>query len=170
MRDSTRLQILKLLTTHLETIRTVNGYQHDLVGKVFRGRATFGTQDPLPAVTILEALNPDREPRSAGNGLMIHDDWVLLIQGWTNDGPPNAPTDPAHLLMADVKMALGQILTEGTPQSPNQSYMLGGAIADLRVEPGTVRPPDESSARSYFYLRAVVGVAESLKDPYAAAL
>lgn len=170
MRDSTRLQILKLLTTHLETIRVANGYQHDLVGKVFRGRATFGAQEPLPAVTILEALNPDREPRTAGNGIEIQDDWILLIQGWAPDGEPNAPTDPAHRLMADVKMALGQILTEGTPQSPNQSYMLGGAIADLRVEPGTVRPPDESSARSYFFLRAVVGVAESLKDPYAAAL
>jgi hypothetical protein len=47
--------------------------------------------------------------------------------------------------------------------------MLGGAIDGLRIEPGTVRPPDETSARSYFYLRVVVDVAESLEDPYAAA-
>lgn len=169
MADSKRLQILKALTAHLETIRPVNGYQHDLLGRVYRGRGAFGSETALPCLSILEALNPDRAPREAGAGLRIKDDWILLIQGWTDTGDENHPTDEAHNLMADVKKALGVLMNEPSPTLPNPSYMLGGIIEGLRVEPGTVRPPDETSARSYFFLRAVVEVAESLEDPYAAA-
>lgn len=169
MADSKRLQVLKALTAHLETITLENGYQHALAGRVYRGRAVFGAETPLPCVSILEALNPDRNPREAGAGIQTLDSWILLIQGWTEDGAEASPTDPAHNLMADVKKALGQLMRDGSPTNPNPSYMLGGMIEGLRVEPGTVRPPDENSARSYFYLRAVVEIAESLEDPYTAA-
>lgn len=169
MADSKRLQILKALSAHFETITPANGYQVDLTNRVYRGRATFASETALPCVAILETLNPDRAPREAGAGLRIKDDWILLIQGWTENGSDEHPTDEVHNLMADVKKALGVLMREPTPTQPNSSYMLGGVIEGLRVEPGTVRPPDESSARSYFFLRAVVEVAESLEDPYAAA-
>lgn len=169
MADSKRLQILKALTAHLETILQINGYQHDLAGRVYRGRGLFGAETPLPCVTIMEGLNPDREPREAGNGLRIKDEWILLVQGWADSGSDLHPTDEAHNLMADVKKALGLLMREPTPTTVNPCYMLGGIIEGLRVEPGTVRPPDETSARSYFFLRVVVDVAESLEDPYAAA-
>ena len=175
MADSKRLQILKALTAHFETITVLNGYQFDLAGRVYRGRSTFGSETALPCITILEALNPDRNPFEAGEGIRLKDSWILLVQGWTDDGdgdgagPNPHPTDDAHNLMADVKKAIGVLMREPTPTQPNPSYMLGGAIDGLRVEPGTVRPPDETSARSYFFLRVVIEVAESLEDPYAAA-
>jgi hypothetical protein len=167
--DSKRLQILKALTAHLEGIQHINGYQNDLDGRVYRGRAVFGAETPLPCVTIVEALNPDRNPLEAGDGLAQKDFWILLIQGWAESGSDEHPTDEAHNLMADVKKALGKIMDSGSPHNPNPSYMLGGIIEGFRTEPGTVRPPDENSARSYFYLRAVVEVVETLEDPFAAA-
>jgi hypothetical protein len=167
--DSKRLQILKALTAHLETIEVANGYQHNLQKRIFRGRATFGSETPLPCVALIEALNPDRNPMEAGAGLQQKDSWIVLVQGWTDSGSEEHPTDEAHNLMADVKKALGKILNEGSPHNPNASYMLGGVIDGLRVEPGVVRPPDELSARAYFYLRVVIEVAETLEDPFAAA-
>lgn len=164
MADSKRLTILKRLTAHLETITTANGYQHDLQGSVYRGRSVFGDDTPLPCLSIVEALNPDREPRIAGSGITQNEDWVLPIQGWVDDDADN-PTDPAHNLMADVKKALGLLIKDTYPE-PNPAYMLGGIVSSVRIEPGTVRPPDESSARAYFYLRVVVGVTEELDDPY----
>lgn len=164
MADSKRLTILKALSAHLETITVANGYQHDLAGSVYRGRAAFGDDTPLPCLSILEPLNPDRDPRPAGAGIVQKEEWVLLIQGWVDDDEDN-PTDPAHNLMADVKKALGQVMRDTYPTA-NPVYMLGGVIESLRIEPGTVRPPDENSARAYFYLRAVVGVTEDLDDPY----
>lgn len=172
MTDPKRLVILKALTAHLAAINPGNGFQHDLTGRVFRGRSGFSSETPLPCLSILEAYNPDRSPLDAGAGLSQKDQWVLLVSGWTDyDGDDTLGQEPsvdaAHRLMADVKKALGSILDPGpTPHNPNPSYMLGDVIEGLRVEPGTVRPPDETSNRSYFYLRIVVEVAERLDDPY----
>ena len=170
MPDSKRLQILKALTAHLETVSVTNVTPAlTLAGRVYRGRNTFGSETLLPCVSLLEGLNPDRVPFEAGEGVRTKDSWILLIQGWVDSESEAHPTDEAHNLMADVKKALGRIVNPGLPHSPNPSYMLGGIIDGMRVEPGTVRPPDETSTRSYFFLRVVVEVAESLEDPYAAA-
>lgn len=169
MADSKRLRILKTLTTYLDsTIRTGSGrpYQHDLQGRVTRGRSYFGDEQSLPHINILESPDGDQDPVEAGQGIAQKSQWILLINGWVDDNPI-APTDPAHNLMADVKMALGQLLLPGSPHDRNPNYLLGGLVTDLLVEPGIVRPPDELSARAYFYLRVVVGVAERLDDPYA---
>lgn len=171
MSDSKRLVILKALTAHLAAITPANGYQHDLTARVYRGRAGFSAETLLPCLSILEAYNPDRNPLEAGDSLFQKDQWILLVSGWTDyDGDDTLgeepSTDAAHRLMADVKKALGKIIDPGEPHNRNSSYMLGGVIEGLRVEPGTVRPPDETSARSYFYLRIVVEVAERLDDPY----
>lgn len=171
MLDSKRLIILKDLTALLQGITPANGYQHDLstvgdVVRVYRGRTSFGEETELPAVTILEPLNPDREPVVTDQGLRQVDSWVLLVQGWALDDEDN-PTDAAHLLMADVKKRLAEIARESEHFSAaNPLYMLGGKVAGIFIEPGTVRPPDENSARAFFYLRIVLKVAERLDNPY----
>lgn len=171
--DPRRLRILKALTALLETITETAGYSHTLTPvsaterRVYRGRATFGDNDSLPCVSILESLNPDREPALGGENLVRKDNWILLVQGWTEkDETEVHPTDSAHYLMADVSKCLGQILNNGGEGPASEHYMLGGEIDEFSVEPGVVRPPDETSSRSYFYLRVVVGVAERLDDPY----
>ena len=171
MTDSKRLIILKELTTLLQGITPANGYQHDLstvdgVVRVYRGRVTFGNETDVPAINILEPLNPDREPSVTDQGRVQQDRWVLLIQGWALDDESN-PTDPAHLLMADVKKRLSEICRESEHfQLPNPLYMLGGKVAAIFIEPGTVRPPDENSSRAFFFLRIVLNVVEHLGDPY----
>jgi hypothetical protein len=172
MSDSKRLATLKALTAHLEAEITVaNGYKHDLAGAVFRGRAKFDDDDPLPMISILESPNPDRFPNRAGEHDNIRvdqrDNWTLLLQGWAKDDKLN-PTDPAYDLMADVKKALALLVKErpeyGTGVHPN--YRLGGLILGLEYEPGTVRPPDEQSTKAFFWMRVILHFSEDFNDPY----
>lgn len=163
MADPKRLVILKALCAHIEAqVRISNGFQHDLQGRVFRGRSVFGQDDPLPMVSVLEAPRPDQDLVTAKNGMQL-DDWPLYFQGWAQDDPSN-PTDPAYRLAADVKQALAMLIDRRPESAPY--YLLGDLILDLAISPGTVRPPDQVSSWAYFYLPVTVKLKESLTDPY----
>lgn len=166
MAESERLAVVKWLTDYLET--EVNGagdYSHDLADSVFRGRLRFGEDDPLPRVSILEGLNPDRLPDAAGNGHTVQtDQWILLIQGQVKDDAAN-PTDPAHALLADVKAALGKLRRQMIDES-NFEDTPWKAVANLGIEPGTVRPPDDVSDKAFFWMRIVLKIVEEVDDPY----
>lgn len=169
MTDPLRLTILKALTTMLETDITVaNGYNYDLTGAVFRGRLVFNDDtDPLPSLSILEApvLEPSIDYTGDGHGQAGM--WRLLVQGWAKDDVQN-PTDPAHLLMYDVKRCLRQMVDRN-----NTSRYLLGKRADGRtplirkaeVGFGLVRPPTPNvSSRAFFYLPIELGVVETADD------
>lgn len=153
MADTKRLLILKALTTLLETTPGVQ--------LVSRGRTTFGDRDPLPRITIVEALNPDREMAPASDRPQQKDGWVLLLLGHAQDDRDH-PTDPAHNLMGEVKKVLSRI----ADRQSGSDYMLGGLVVGVDIEPGTVRPPDELSALAYCYLRVRLTVVERLFDPF----
>lgn len=165
MKVPLRLEILRRLTAALEEITVANGYQHDLAGRVYRGRSIFGESDPLPVISILEVpIQPDPNA-SATDGATNDGSWELVIQGFVEDDKDN-PTDPAHFLMADVKMRLGEICKQ------NQDFNILGPwdgaspVTDLRVGQGVVRPPDEVSYTAYFWLTATLQVVDDLTAPY----
>lgn len=163
MVDPKRLVVLKALCAHIEAqVRISNGFQHDLQGRVFRGRSVFGQDDPLPMVSVLEAPRPDQNLVTAKNGVQL-DEWPLYFQGWAQDDPNN-PTDPAYRLAADVKQALAMLIDRRPESAPY--YLLGDLVLDLTISPGTVRPPDQVSSWAYFYLPVTVKLKESLTDPY----
>jgi hypothetical protein len=169
--ESKRLATLIALTTHLEEeVSLVNDYKHDLAGAVFRGRMKYDDADPLPSVSILESPNPDRFPNRAGEEdaeeIDQRDNWTLLIQGWVMDDEDH-PTDPAYELMADVKKALAALIrTNRNGDGAHPNYLLGGLILGLAYESGTVRPPDELSAKAYFWMRVILKFSENVFDPY----
>jgi len=159
--DPKRLLVLKALTAQVASVSVASGYQHDLAGKVWRGRSTFSDSEPLPAVSILEALPGDAPAvTSRANSAVQLERWVLLVQGWAVDDLLN-PTDPAHRLMADVKKALGQVA-----QPASTAYLLGGLIQRIEVDPGVVRPSDAVSSRAYFFLRVTLDITERVFAPY----
>lgn len=160
--DPLRLRILKNLTASLEQISIADGYKHDMDGSVFRGRVIFGEGDPLPMLSILEVPIPlDQTPSPSGStdskGL-----WELLIQGFVLDDPEN-PTDPAHVLMADVKKRLA---VERRRYHDYQILDLGEHVTNIFIGAGTVRPPDEISSEAYFWLNISLEVVENHFDPY----
>lgn len=175
--DSKRLATLKALCNHLkgEMAPGNTEYKHELdQGKgVQRGRLFYDKEDPLPMLSILENIEPDRAPRRAGDDDMIaasidSSQWILLVQGWTKDDKEN-PTDPAYELMADVKKALAKLNQGpdqfGRPGHPNAK--LGGLITGISMEPGTARPPqDELSSKAFFWMRIVLQFVEDPNDPY----
>lgn len=182
MTDCKRLVALKRLTDYLQTEVTVaNGYQHDLspvdadTPRVYRGREDFDDNDPLPCVSLLENMDPDRYPPSAGTGRQQHSEqlnrWVILVQGWVEDDKLN-PTDPAYNLQADVIKALARITQGGDPRQARPAdhdtvYMLGGMLDNFVVEPGVVRPPTEQvSNKAFFWLRVTLTMPEDPNDPY----
>lgn len=172
--ESKRLATLIALTTFLKNeVSVANGYKHDLAGKVFRGRMFYTNDDPVPMVSILENIDPDRYPRRAGGDFeakITAEDWVLLIQGWAKDDKEN-PTDPAYELMADVRKALAKLEKRSRPdevQVENPNYRLGGLIVGMTMEPGIARPPVEQvSSRAFFWMRIAFKFVENPNDPYA---
>lgn len=164
MADTKRLTIMKALTTELKKIDGTGGYALNLQDRVYRGRNRFGQDEAVPAVALLEALNPDRTPDVVGfsNAPKQKYDWIILIQGWAHDDKEN-PTDPADLLMGEVKKCLGKISDEN---SGTTTFLLGGLIEEILMEPGTVRPPDETSEKAYFWMRVSLAVVEKISDPF----
>lgn len=171
-----RLRILEALTEALKEITPENGYTYDLSENVFRGRLWYGEDDPLPLVSIVEDPLPLDQSMEGigphGDGTSTSGAWVLLIQGFVADDKQH-PTDPAHYLMADVKKRLALLRKQATRTSAHahKRYNLlgmGGAVENLSVGTGVVRPPDyDVSSKAYFWLTITLNVIEDLEDPYA---
>lgn len=171
-----RLRVLEAITESLKQITPANGYQHDLSQSVFRGRLWFGEDDPLPMVSIVEDPLPIIQNQAGGgsphgDGTSSTGPWTLLIQGFVEDDRFN-PTDPAHYLMADVKKRLAQERSKrGTGAHAHSRYNafgMGGAVENVIIGAGVVRPPDyDVSSKAYFWLTLTISVVEDLADPYA---
>jgi len=162
MPDPFRLRVLKAMTAALEEITPANGYEFDLSEKVFRGRGTFGDSDPLPAISILEPIEEAPQQSSPQASGQSSGPWELLVQGFVEDEFEH-PTDPAHRLLAEVKMRLVQ---ERMRERQYSIFGMQGAVTGLRFSHGVVRPPDEISGKAYFWLRVTLEVVENLADPY----
>ena len=163
MADTKSLLLLKSLCNYLLTeITTANGYNFDLAA-AYRGKKNFGKEVKLPAIVVLENFNPDRLPETIGGvvGTKHKYDQIYLINGWAEGGDVEQEEDSAHLLMGDVKQALGKLLV---PR--NQSGFFDGLANTLSIEPGVVRPPDEQSEKAYFWMRIRLEVVEKVGDPY----
>ena len=166
MPDPTRLDIHKRLTALLETITTANGFQHDMAGKVFRGRGVYGDETPLPMLSILEAPIPDEPPAQPGSGTEQKIRQQLVIQGFVEDDRIN-PTDPAQVLLAETKSVLAVERSKVDWNKPEDGILgLGRTVTDLYIGAGVVRPADEISDKAYFWLNLTLEFVEDLADPF----
>jgi hypothetical protein len=157
-----RLRVQRALTESLEVIAIDDGYKHDLDGRVFRGRLMFGDTDPLPMVSIVEPALPEelRDPLVASAYEL--GEWPLVLQGWAQDDFAN-PTDPAHVLLADVKQRL---VFERRRAEGEDILGMGGLVTGLKIGQGVVRPPDTTSDKAYFWCSISLGLVEDLALPY----
>lgn len=169
-----RLEIQKRLGAILREIEPSGGeYIHDLSGadgtsgnKIFRGRLIFGDNDPIPMVSILEAPIPLDQIPSPSPATESSGPWEIVIQGFVKDDRQN-PTDPAHVLMADVKKRLVREKEKTNWDKPEQGiFGLGRFVTSMYIGSGVVRPPDELSAKAYFWLTITLDLSEELDDPY----
>ena len=173
MTDSRQLDILKRLTTQLEKITIVNGYDFDLAGVVFRGRRVYGDSDPVPMLSIVEHLNPDVVLNTAGQNSRMRDEtWILLVQGWVDSTADQFPTDEAYQLKANVEKNLFRLVDTdepggGYPMYPDE-YMLGlhgKSISGISIGPGITSGPREGvSSKAFFYLPVGIGLITDLSD------
>lgn len=170
MADNThiRLRILEAITQHLQGVTTQNGYYHDISKSVFRGRAFFGTGDPLPMVSILEGKGSEFGEFADDNSSKRKDDLIIMVQGFVEDDKNN-PTDPAYRLLSDVERRLSDIIAtdvQGKALYPGV-YNLRGLITYFRMASPVVRPPEEGlSSKAFFYLPVRVGLAVDLTQPW----
>lgn len=161
-----RLEVQRRLSAALSEITIANGYHVDVGPNVFRGRGVFGDETPIPALSILEVPIPLDQlpppvdsPDSTGG-------WELVVQGWVKDDKMN-PTDPAHILLADVKKRLVQEMKKANWDKPEDGILgLGRSVTKLYIGAGVVRPPEEVSAKAYFWLTITLDLAEDLEHPY----
>src|ERR1044072_8057709 len=165
--DPVRLRILKAMTEALKEISIANGYATDIEEQVFRGRVIFGENDPEQLLSILEVPIPLDQTPPPVDSEFSSGGWELMVQGFVLDDVDN-PTDPAHVLMADVKKRLAKEKRKALAMEPeNCIFGLGNFVTGLRIGSGVVRPPDEISAKAYFWLTVTLDTVEDLTDPYA---
>lgn len=166
MSDPFRIRVQKKLTEALESVTTTLDAT-SMTGKVFRGRAWFGDKDPLPMISILEEPIPPEGLSGPAEDTGTSTPYTLIIQGFVKDDPDN-PTDPAHFLLADVKKALAaERKNAGSAQGVFQFGTKYPMIQTLEIGSGVVRPPDELSAKAYFWLTLTLGLVEDDDDGYA---
>lgn len=165
-----RLRILRALTAWLEgTVLTGFGVTDengdlltDMTGRVKRGRIIFGEGDPVPMFSILEVPIPLDQITPPPDSSYSSGGWELLLQGFAADDADH-PTDPAHVLMAAAKMRLA------AAKKQNKDFNilgLGNFITGMTIGAGVVRPPDEISAKAYFWLNMSFDIVEDLFNPF----
>lgn len=161
-----RLRILKALTAALKEITVANGYWIDAGDNVFRGRVVYGDNDPLPLLSILEVPIPLDQADVPADSEFSSGGWEIMIQGFVEDDEVH-PTDPAHFFMADVKKRLAKEKRKALEMESEDGILgFGQFITNIRIGTGVVRPPDEISAKAYFWLTIMLDVVEDLTDPY----
>lgn len=177
--DPFRLVIAKAVTEALREITPANGYQSDLSdfvvdgetqSRVFRGRAIFGANDPDTMVSILEPAVAPEQMAAPADVKSRRWDFDLLLQGFVADDAVN-PTDPAYILLADVKKRLAQEWRAKLGNQPNPFGLgvgngSGNVIEELRIGPGVVRPADEVSDKAYFWLNLTLRIVENIENPF----
>lgn len=181
---SFRLRVLHAVTDCLKTITPADGYVSDLAdftveengqevakARVYRGRDQFGFNDPRPLVSVLEhpraldqLLGTDADTSTTG-------EWDLLIQGFVTDDRDN-PTDPAHVLAAEVVKRLAQEKKRRDPATGSPNILGLGyrepCITNLRVGSPVCRPADgEVSDVAFFYIALTLTLVEDQDDPFA---
>lgn len=163
-----RLELTKRLTTVLEEITTANGYAVNLgPGRVHRGRLAYGQETPTPSLSILEVPIPPNQQSAANEAGLYKGMWDLTIQGWAADDRIN-PTDPAQVLLADVKKRLGLEGRKKNRRGAQGILGLGDTVLDLIVGVGVVRPPEDISPKAYFWLSVTLEIVENITTPYEA--
>lgn len=161
-----RLEILKRMTDVLKEITPANGYVTDILDHVYRGRGVYGDETPLPALSILEAPIPLDQLPSAKDNQSLAGQWELVVQGWVDDDRKN-PTDPAQVLLADVKKRLAIERKKLDWDKPEDGiFGLGRFVTAMYIGAGVVRPPEEISAKAYFWLTITLDIAEDMAEPY----
>ena len=169
-----RLAVLKAITDQIKTITPANLYAHDMsdftdsVGRtqqrVFRGRDNFGTNDPIPMVSILEDPRAMEANNGSGGSPAAMNSFKLLIQGFVRDDADN-PLDPAYNLSAEVIKALVQ-------GKSNKYDILGfghkaPCVTGLSIGQPVHRPGgDEVSDVAYFLVGVTLTLAEILDQPF----
>jgi hypothetical protein len=160
-----RLEVTYRLTDALKEISKANGYFTDLNGNVFRGRAVYGDETPLPALSILEVPIPAEQAPSPSASGLAKGPWELMIQGWVEDDRVN-PTDPAQYLLADVKKRLALEAKKADWDEPEDGiFGLGSSVDRLYIGSGVVRPPEEISVKAFFWLTVTLDIVENLAEP-----
>jgi hypothetical protein len=160
--DTKQFIILKRLTVLLEGVTTVNGYDFDLTGKVFRGKLVFGAQEATPFVSIVEFPRPDTAPIEGGAERVRRlEEWELQVQGWTKTVQAN-PTDELYGLKGAIEHRLARIMD---PDSSD--YRLGRIIDRARIGPGVVRAATPQTAGTEaLYLPLIIHYTYNVADPW----
>lgn len=170
-----KLRAMYALTDIIKEVTPANGYRFDMadfvdgdgvtVPRVYRGRAWFGDSDPIPMVSILEGANPfDITEEAPMDTAAAEYDWNLSVQVFVDDDKLH-PTDPAYLLLDDIRKRLVLERRRKMPGTHQPDPLGLGAgksrIYDLRVRPGVVRPADDISSKAYGWLTVTLRIVDN---------
>lgn len=175
--DPFRLRVLKRITQVIKdgvhpdhAIPSSNDLRDKDIGNgtfekhVFRGRTTYGSDDKLPLVSVLEDPGTLDELLGGREGGDAIGTWPIIIQGFVPDDYEN-PTDTAHVLAAEVVRAIVW------QRKAFNHFGLGDecpCVTDFKISAPVVRPADlETSDVAWFVFRITLSLSEDLEKPFA---
>ncbi|MGI4850420.1 MAG: hypothetical protein ACRYGR_00520 [Janthinobacterium lividum] len=179
------LRILLAVKNQLASITVANGYQQDVSpDQIYIGKAVFGANVPLPALTILESNRPDGpdEYGSLKQGQTVS--LKLTVQGWATDVEEDSndtvPLRALYTLKADVMKCLARTIKESGPRAVYPAEKLFGRdaqgqylVASVTLGPGFVRATSAVSqgntvvtGQASFYLSVTIEYTLNVTDPY----
>lgn len=166
MPDAFRLVVLKQICKALEATEfEYDGNTFSLEGNVFRGRISFGNDDPLPMLSILEPQEAPATLATQADNPASRNTWELLVQGFAKNDQRN-PSDPAYNFMGAVRQELAKL----TKPVDGSNYVIpkGGSNAVTKVTIGqpVVRPPDETSSYAFFWLPLTLVLVEDNENQF----
>lgn len=167
-----RIEVLDNLAACIHEIKPTSGYINDLSedDAVQIGRLFIGDDEVVAMVAINEPPMAIEQSKAAPQNPNSFGDWDLLIQGWAENGPDHFVTRNAYILAAEVRqhLALQKKRPDGRPGMGNgpNFFGMGPKISDMRIGAPVVRPPDETSAKSCFYMILTLQISEDMTKPF----
>lgn len=164
LEEPLQVTILRAMKEAFETNIVEGNEFHSTLGpNCFIGRSRFSDRDPLPMLSILEVPLPPEERRaSRQTGSSVSGKWELFIQGFIEDDgdrDTGFETRKAYCMRDDVLCVLEKERKKLTGHTRSE-YIFGiKRIHDMHFDRGVVRPDDERSATSYFWVPLTIDIA-----------
>lgn len=147
--------IAQYITTLVEDISVVNGYNTDIGLHVYRGRRKID-DEMIPCAVILEG-NDSPGDNTSRQSIKITQSYVL---GGYVACDPDQPNDAAHLVIKDLKRAIFKL----DPSLPNASVNFGGRVRSVAYQGRDIGPRADGKAIVFAVIFIDVVYAETLAD------
>lgn len=166
---SIRAQAINGLAETIRSITPANGYVFDLSSSVYVGEVKFGDEAKPPFIAILEPPIVLHKQKYVYNCQQQEYSIDLIVQGFVEKNVTNQfdGTAMGYALLAEVRKAIAtEVRDKGLNLTQRNIFGAGRNLVEVKMDHGIVRPADEMSTLSYFWMTMTLDIFEDAINPY----